>query len=80
MSDVIARAAPGFRPKVAVVLGSGLGGLAADVKTIATIPYGELQGFPQTTVGSHAGQSKTKGVRPTTCARGSVIHESAAGR
>lgn len=56
MSDVIARAAPGFRPKVAVVLGSGLGGFAADVKTIATIPYGELQGFPQTTVGSHAGK------------------------
>ena len=56
MSDAIARAAPGFRPKVAVVLGSGLGGFAADVKTIATIPYGELQGFPQTTVGGHAGK------------------------
>ncbi|MDP1748004.1 MAG: purine-nucleoside phosphorylase, partial [Reyranella sp.] len=56
MSDVIARAAPGFRPKVAVVLGSGLGGFAADVKTIASIAYGDLPGFPQTTVGSHAGK------------------------
>lgn len=56
MSDVIARAAPGFRPKVAVVLGSGLGGFAADVKAIASIPYGDLPGFPRTTVGSHAGK------------------------
>ncbi len=56
MNDAIARAAPGFRPKVAVVLGSGLGGFADDVKTIATIPYGDLPDFPQTTVGSHAGQ------------------------
>ena len=65
MSDVIARAAPGFRPKVAVVLGSGLGGFAADVKTIASIPYGELQGFPQTTVGSHAGKLVLGHVGPT---------------
>ena len=68
MSDVIARAAPGFRPKVAVVLGSGLGGFAADVKTIATIPYGELQGFPQTTVGSHAGKLVLGHVGPTAVA------------
>ncbi|MGQ0580758.1 MAG: purine-nucleoside phosphorylase [Reyranella sp.] len=56
MNDVFARAAPGFRPKVAVVLGSGLGGFADEVKKIATIPYGELPDFPRTTVGSHAGQ------------------------
>ena len=68
MSDVIARAASGFRPKVAVVLGSGLGGFAADVKTIATIPYGELQGFPQTTVGSHAGKLVLGHVGPTAVA------------
>jgi purine nucleotide phosphorylase len=68
MSDVIARAAPGFRPKVAVVLGSGLGNFAADVKTIATIPYGELQGFPQTTVGSHAGRLVMGHVGPTAVA------------
>ena len=68
MSDVIARAASGFRPKVAVVLGSGLGGFAADVKTIATIPYGELQGFPQATVGSHAGKLVLGHVGPTAVA------------
>ena len=68
MSDAIARAAPGFRPKVAVVLGSGLGSFAADVTTIATIPYGELQTFPQTTVGSHAGKLVLGHVGPTAVA------------
>lgn len=56
MNDVIAARVPGFKPKVAVVLGSGLGTFADEVKAIATIPYGELPGFPQTTVGSHAGR------------------------
>lgn len=65
MNDVIARAAPGFRPKVAVVLGSGLGGFADEVKTIATIPYGDLPDFPQTTVGSHAGKLVLGHVGPT---------------
>ena len=54
MNEVIAARAPGFRPKVAVVLGSGLGGFAGEVKAIATIPYGELPGFPATGVSSRA--------------------------
>lgn len=65
MSDVIARAAPGFQPKVAIVLGSGLGGFAADVTPIASIAYGDLPGFPQTTVGSHAGKLVLGHVGPT---------------
>jgi purine nucleotide phosphorylase len=56
MNEVIARRAPGFQPKVAVVLGSGLGDFAQDVKAVATIPYADLPGFPQPTVSSHAGQ------------------------
>ena len=56
MLDVITSSAPGFRPKVAVVLGSGLGGFAEEVETVATLPYRELPGFPPTTVGSHAGR------------------------
>ena len=56
MIDAIAAKAPGFKPRVAVVLGSGLGSFADEVKAIAAIPYGELPGFPQTTVGSHAGR------------------------
>jgi purine-nucleoside phosphorylase len=68
MSDVIARAAPGFQPRVAVVLGSGFGGFAADVKTIATIAYDDLPGFPRTTVGSHAGKLVLGHVGPTAVA------------
>ena len=50
MNEVIAatltaKGVSGFQPKVAVVLGSGLGGFADDVKAIATIPYGELPDF-----------------------------------
>ncbi len=56
MIDAITAKAPGFKPKVAVVLGSGLGSFADEVRVVATIPYGELPGFPQTTVGSHAGR------------------------
>lgn len=65
MSEVIARRAPGFRPKVAVVLGSGLGGFADQVQQVAAIPYDELPGFPQTTVGSHAGRLVLGQVGPT---------------
>ena len=56
MIDAIAAKAPGFKPKVAVILGSGLGSFADEVKPVAAIPYAELPGFPQTTVGSHAGR------------------------
>ena len=57
--------APGFKPKVAVILGSGLGGFADEVKAVATIPYSELPGFPETTVGSHAGRLVLGHVGPT---------------
>jgi purine nucleotide phosphorylase len=56
MNEVIATRAPGFRPKVAVVLGSGLGGFTEEVKPVAVIPYAELPGFPKTSVSSHAGK------------------------
>ncbi|HEY6980197.1 purine-nucleoside phosphorylase [Reyranella sp.] len=56
MIEAIASRAPGFRPKVAVLLGSGLGGFVDQVAARAVIPYGELPGFPQPTVQSHAGR------------------------
>jgi purine nucleotide phosphorylase len=52
----IARLAPGFAPKVAVILGSGLGGFVAEVKPVAEIAYADLPGFPRPTVSSHAGR------------------------
>jgi len=65
MNDVIARAAPGFRPKVAIVLGSGLGGFVEEVTAVAAIAYGELEGFPRTSVSSHAGKLVLGHVGPT---------------
>ena len=44
------------RPDIAIVLGTGLGGLAAEITVEATIPYEELPGFPLSTVESHAGR------------------------
>ena len=43
-------------PDVAIILGTGLGGLAGEVAVEARIPYGEIPGFPLSTVESHAGQ------------------------
>lgn len=54
-ADVIRARAPGFTPKVAVVLGTGLGSFADEVEPIADVSYAELPGFPQPTVRGHAG-------------------------
>lgn len=43
-------------PRVALVLGSGLGGVADDVRSAAAIPYAELPGFPVGSVAGHAGR------------------------
>src|SRR3954467_10382741 len=56
MIDAIVAKAPRFKPKVAVVLGSGLGGFADEGEAVATLSYREIPGFPPTTVGSHAGR------------------------
>lgn len=43
-------------PEVAIILGTGLGGLADEMALETRIPYGEIPGFPLSTVESHAGQ------------------------
>ncbi len=43
-------------PRVAVVLGTGLGGLAREIQAEVVIPYEEIPGFPLSTVESHAGR------------------------
>jgi len=43
-------------PQVALILGTGLGGLARDIAVAAEIPYGELPHFPLSTVESHSGR------------------------
>jgi len=43
-------------PDVAVILGTGLGALADELKADVTIPYAEIPGFPRPTVETHAGR------------------------
>ncbi|MER3456750.1 MAG: purine-nucleoside phosphorylase [candidate division GAL15 bacterium] len=50
------RAAVPFEPRVAVVLGSGLGGLVDHVQPVGVVPYTEIPFFPATTVEGHAGR------------------------
>ena len=62
MYDAVQRAASvvraGFstRPDVAIVLGTGLGRLAAEIDVSAAIDYRDIPGFPVSTVESHAGR------------------------
>ena len=48
----------GEMPKVAIVLGSGLGNLADKIDIKAAIPYGEIPNFHVSTVEGHKGQHK----------------------
>ena len=43
-------------PRVGIILGSGLGGFAAQVTDAVTIPYAEIPHFPQSTVAGHSGK------------------------
>ena len=44
------------RPRVGIILGTGLGGLAEDISAEAKLPYRELPHFPISTAPSHAGR------------------------
>ncbi|HJU90099.1 MAG TPA: purine-nucleoside phosphorylase [Gemmatimonadaceae bacterium] len=46
----------GTRPDVAIILGTGLGALAKEIDVRTTIEYGDIPGFPLSTVESHAGR------------------------
>jgi purine-nucleoside phosphorylase len=54
--EIILANAPGARPRIAVVLGSGWGGAAAHIADATRIPYADLPGFPQATVAGHSGE------------------------
>jgi purine-nucleoside phosphorylase len=54
-----------LRPKIALVLGSGLGAFADELTEATRIPYAKIPGFPQSTAIGHAGQlviGKAEGV------------------
>lgn len=54
-ADILRKALNGLTPKIAVVLGSGLGGLADKVDDAVSISYADLPGFPRPGVHGHAG-------------------------
>jgi purine-nucleoside phosphorylase len=43
-------------PDAAIVLGTGLGGLAREIEVEASVDYADIPGFPLSTVESHAGR------------------------
>lgn len=63
-----------FVPKVAIVLGSGLGDYADDIKVEAEIDYHDIEGFPVSTVPGHAGKFifGYVGSVPVVCMKGRV--------
>ena len=44
------------RPRVAIILGSGLGKLSDEIEAREVIPYSDIPGFPVSTVEGHAGE------------------------
>jgi xanthosine phosphorylase len=45
-----------LKPKIAIILGSGLGGLGDKVQSAVRIPYKDLPGFPIPTIPGHSGE------------------------
>ena len=43
-------------PKIAIILGSGLGSLADDIEDKTTLPYKDIPNFPVSTVAGHKGE------------------------
>ena len=50
------RSVTDFVPEVGLILGSGLGGYARNMKVVKEIPYSEIPGFPVSTVEGHDGR------------------------
>lgn len=62
LSEQIADAVQAIRghwtetPRIGLILGTGLGGLAAEIQADAKLAYSDIPHFPTSTVASHAGQ------------------------
>ena len=63
-----------FNPQIAIVLGSGLGDYADDIRVEAELDYSEIEGFPVSTVPGHAGKFIFGYVNdvPVVCMKGRV--------
>ena len=54
-ADALRNRLPSDSPVAAIVLGSGLGGLADHIEHEVVVPYTEIPGFPRATVAGHSG-------------------------
>ena len=63
-----------FKPRLGIVLGSGLGDYAENIRVEVEIPYGEIEGFPVSTVSGHDGRFILGylGELPVICMKGRV--------
>lgn len=50
------RAITDFKPEIAIVLGSGLGGLAEKCEVVCKIDYSKIEGMPVSTAPTHRGE------------------------
>ncbi|WP_373085164.1 purine-nucleoside phosphorylase [Sneathiella sp.] len=73
-AEFVKQAAPGFTPRVGIVLGSGLGELADKIDTVASIDYADIPDFPRSSVEGHAGRLilGRLGGMPVACMQGRV--------
>lgn len=55
-TSIIKQHKPHFKPKIAIILGSGVGEVATQITDTTIIPYTELPNFPRCTTAGHAGQ------------------------
>ena len=46
----------GVTPRVGIILGSGLGGIASAIESAKRVAYRDVPGFPSATVVGHAGE------------------------
>ena len=72
--EVIRARRPEFRPRVGLILGSGLGGIAETLEDATAIAYADLPGFPRSSVEGHAGRlvlGRLAGM-PVACLQGRV--------
>ena len=73
-ADVLRRRFGASFPNIAIMLGSGLGGIADRLEGAEAIPYAHLPGFPRPSVEGHAGRlvvGRCGGV-PVACLQGRV--------
>lgn len=73
-ADYVKDQADGFVPRVGIILGSGLGGLADKIDIVKSIEYADIPDFSQSTVEGHAGRLilGRLGGMPIACMQGRI--------